>query len=317
MTHPTSGTVIGRISRAGDVGEPGYSCWGQRLPACTYSGSIDDWSGKTQDFLSALLPTCYITEDVYTYLTDDEIESVRGSILGIVPNSYVYQYSYPTSRGTMWCWDFKPEVEARPLPLPDPCEGVTCEDICINADNYSQVCAKEGVDAGKCVFDELIEANSPDCPGYVPPDLCKDIICEPECFGTSNKYETVCDEGICVIGPMIEENSPDCPGYVPPDPCEGVTCEPKCFDNDLHDTVCKEGVCVIGEIIEENCSECPGYVPPDGDTDDEPDDGSPSGDDEYPPKSELAIDLSSLFGDIKPVHIIIAVLAMIFLGLLS
>ena len=272
-THPTSGTVIDRITRVGDVGEPGYSAYGEELESCTYSGSPDDWHGATQGSLSGLLPTCYITESVYTFLTDDEIESCRSKIRGIVPNSYVKTWTYTdcTFRcRTVYCRGFKDGLISRPLPLPDPCAGVTCEDVCIGADKYSQVCAKEGADAGKCVFGEIIEANYFGCPGYVPPDPCEGIVCEPDCFGTSNKYETVCDEGICVIGAMIEENSVEC-----------------------------------------------GYVPPDDDIDDEPDDGIPPVDDEYPPKSELATDLSSIFGDIKPVHIIIAVLAMIFLGLLS
>ena len=227
-THPTSGTVIDRISRAGDVGEPGYSVWGQELPACTYSGSHDDWHGATQDALSAVLPTCYITESVYSFLTDDEIESVRGRLQGIVPNSYAYQYSKRSEFDgrTVWCWEFKPDVEARPVPVPDPCAGVVCEDICIGADKYSQVCAKEGVDAGNCI-----------------------------------------------LGTLIEENSVEC-GYVPPD---------------------------------------------DDEPDDEPDPGEP--DDYIPPvdddTSELATDISSIFGDIKPIYIIIAAIAIIILGLLS
>ena len=48
------------------------------------------------------------------------------------------------------------------------CEGVVCDDICVGADKYSQECATAGEDIGKCVFDELIEANHPDCPGYIP-----------------------------------------------------------------------------------------------------------------------------------------------------
>lgn len=49
------------------------------------------------------------------------------------------------------------------------CTGVVCDPVCIDADKYTQVCVTEGADAGKCTFDELIKANSPDCPGYVPP----------------------------------------------------------------------------------------------------------------------------------------------------
>jgi hypothetical protein len=55
-------------------------------------------------------------------------------------------------------------------PEPDPCEGVVCDDyLCVGADKYSLVCPTDGPYAGQCVKDTLIEANSPDCPGYVPP----------------------------------------------------------------------------------------------------------------------------------------------------
>ena len=50
-------------------------------------------------------------------------------------------------------------------------------------------------------------------------------------------------------------------------------------------------------------------------TDDETDDETD--DDEYEPKSELATDLSSIFGDIDTKWIIIAVIALIILGILS
>jgi hypothetical protein len=72
----------------------------------------------------------------------------------------------------------------------------------------------------------------------------------------------------------------------------------------------------------------PDDEPDDGEPDDgEPDDGIPPVDDdippvdddippvddEYPPKSELATDLSSIFGDIKPIYIIVAAIALILL----
>ena len=162
----TSGTVIDRITRVGDIGEPGYSAYGQTLPACTYSGSQDDWHGATQGSLSGLLPTCYITESVYSFLTDDEVESVRGRLQGIVPNSYAYQYSKRSEFDgrTVWCWDFKSDVEARPVPMLDPCAGVVCEDVCDNTSLYETVC-----EAGTCVRGRLIDADSQTC-GYIPPE---------------------------------------------------------------------------------------------------------------------------------------------------
>jgi len=193
------GTVIGRISRAGDVGEPGYSAWGQTLPACTYSGSQDDWHGATQDNLSALLPTCYITESVYTFLTDDEIESVRGRILGIVPDAYAHQVKEcPDSGKCYYCWRFLPDVEARPLPLPDPCEGIPCPDDCIDYDLYSWKCVE-----GECVPDQLIEENSAAC-DYMPPDREP----KPECTEGDKKPGHVCVAGkwkeVTVAEPVVE-----------------------------------------------------------------------------------------------------------------
>jgi hypothetical protein len=71
-----------------------------------------------------------------------------------------------------------------------------------------------------------------------------------------------------------------------------------------------------------------GIPPGDEVPDDEPDTDEPSGDipngdddippgDEYQPKSEIATDLSSIFGDIKPTYIILAVIGIIILGFLT
>ena len=46
----------------------------------------------------------------------------------------------------------------------DPCEGVVCDDVCVNADRYDQIC-----DDGICIRGVLLEANSPICPGYIAP----------------------------------------------------------------------------------------------------------------------------------------------------
>jgi len=161
-----SGTVIDRITRVGDVGEPGYSAYGQELPSCSCSGSQDDWHGATQGSLSGLLPTCYITESVYSYLTKDEIESCRSRIRGIVPNSYAYKYygGVDSFGKSYYCWDFKDDVLARPLPLPDPCAGVICNPDCFNDDLHETVC-EEGI----CVRGVLIEEDSMQC-GYIPPE---------------------------------------------------------------------------------------------------------------------------------------------------
>ena len=56
------------------------------------------------------------------------------------------------------CWDIQPS----------PCDGVECPDTCVLGDMYSFKCLTDGVNYG-CDFDQLLEENSPDCPGYVPP----------------------------------------------------------------------------------------------------------------------------------------------------
>ena len=159
-----SGTVIDRITRVGDIGERGYSVYGQRLPYCSSSGSQNDFHGATQDGLTAVLPTCYITESVYSYLTPDEVGSVTGRIMGIVSNNYSRMYSKVSefSGRNVWCWGFVDGVEARPLPCKDPCKDVSCPDKCVGVDKFDQVC-QDGI----CVRGTLIETNSEHC-GYTP-----------------------------------------------------------------------------------------------------------------------------------------------------
>ena len=178
----TSGTVIDSIWRTGDVGEPGYSVRGQILPKCTYSGSQDDWSGATQGNLNDLLPTCYITESVYSFLTDAEIESVRGRIRGIVQNDYAYKY-YKGDR--VYCWAFKPEVSVRDLPSLDPCEGVVCDPMCVGLDSYAMICEE-----GACVQGDILKANDPDC-GYIPTD-------EPSIFDLISDNKEILIIGVIV-----------------------------------------------------------------------------------------------------------------------
>ncbi len=215
-----SGTVIDRITRSGDVGEPGYSAYGQSLRKCTYSGSKDDWHGATQGSLSGLLPTCYITENVYTFLTKDEIESCRSKIRGIVPNSYAYKYSECPSYGRCYkCWDFKPDVTARPMPPRDPCEGVVCEPQCEGVDRYSTVCRE-----GSCVKGALMEANSTEC-GYVA----------PVCAEGAKRGKLTCWNGTVIHGEVCRGNK-----WV----TSGETCPPKpeCAEGDKKPgNICRGG----------------------------------------------------------------------------
>ena len=218
----TSGTVIDRITRAGDVGEPGYSCWGQSLRKCTYSGSKDDWHGATQDALSSLLPTCYITEDVYAFLTKDEIGSVRSRIRGIVPNSYAHKTGPlydETFRKNYYCWEFLSGIEARPVPVPDPCEGVVCNPKCVGVDRYATVC-KDGV----CVRGTLVEANSTKC-GYMA----------PVCTEGAKRGKMTCWDGTVIHGEVCRGNK-----WV----TSGEICPPKaeCAEGDKKPGhICSEG----------------------------------------------------------------------------
>jgi hypothetical protein len=67
-------------------------------------------------------------------------------------------------------------------------------------------------------------------------------------------------------------------------------------------------------------SDTPNDTPDDDEhIDDDPTDDEPTyedipTDEEYPPKSQVATDLSSIFGDIKPIYIIAAIIALILLG---
>lgn len=178
--------VIDRVTRVGDVGEPGYSVYGQELPSCTGSGTQDDWHGATQDNLSAVLPTCYITESVYSYLTQDEIESVRSRIRGIVQNNYAYKYykGRDIFNKQIYCWDYVPDVVIRDLPPLDPCEGVVCDPTCVEYDLYSNVC-----EDGACVQGDIIKTNDPEC-GYVPPEF-------------PNIYDTIIDNSVIIIAGLF------------------------------------------------------------------------------------------------------------------
>ena len=226
----TSGTVIDRITRVGDVGEPGYSAYGQSLRECTYSGSKDDWHGATQGSLSELLPTCYITESVYSYLTKAEIESVKDRILGIVPDLYAYRHSVSPSYGRSYrCWEFIDGIEARPL------THVPSDIMTTRIPDGTTV----------CFYGELAEIG-----GYNGIDH---LIVDRD-DGGPNIWSSNFTVGSC-----------DTPYDIPDDETMDI----------------------------------------------------PPVDDEYQPKSELATDLSSIFGDIDKKWIIIGLIAIALLGLLS
>jgi len=128
--HPTSGTVIHGMSRTGDIGEPGYSTSGRYLPTQSkYSNKTNgDWRAATQDAIYYAMPTSsyYITESVFNYMTDDEIDDIRNRCVGIVPDKYYHSYYVGLSSfgNSIYQWEFLPGIEARPLP-PKPETGIT------------------------------------------------------------------------------------------------------------------------------------------------------------------------------------------------
>ncbi|MCD6163787.1 MAG: hypothetical protein J7K40_15430 [candidate division Zixibacteria bacterium] len=174
--------IINRITRAGDIGEPGYSAYGEELPCERKSGRHDSWHGATQDKLSDLLPSCLITKSVLDFLTPSELNSVRTRIQGVVDNSYVKServcgYFGCAIRHTL-------SSKIYPLPAADPCEGITCKPKCVGVDRYETVC-----DGGVCVRGKLIEANSEQC-GFVCTEGTKRS--KETCWDGSTIYKEIC-----------------------------------------------------------------------------------------------------------------------------
>ena len=103
----------------------------------------------------------------------------------------------------------------------DPCEGVVCDNVCMDYDLYSQKCVD-----GECVPDQLLEENSQDCE-YIVPDPCEGIPCLDYCDDINHiKYSNgYCINGECVYN-TIEENSIEC-GYIPPEIEEPIDEEPE------------------------------------------------------------------------------------------
>jgi len=172
-------TIISRISRVGDVGEPGYSVSGEEVPACRKSGSHDSWHGATQGNLRDVMPTSYITRSVYNYLTESERNEIRSRVKGVCENGCVHRIDNPYYGGGQ-CWALNESKIIKDFPYPhDPCDVVVCEDECVGVDRYAMVC-KDGV----CVRGEIVEANSAKC-GYVT----------PECAEGDKKPGYICSEG--------------------------------------------------------------------------------------------------------------------------
>jgi hypothetical protein len=120
-----SGIIINRVTRVGDIGEPGYSVFGEEVPACKYSGKHDSWHGATQDNLGAVMPSSYITRSVYEYLTGAEIEEIRSRVRGVVENDYAYRtgpHRDETFGRQYYCWEV--DLDKLIPGLPEP--RITC-----------------------------------------------------------------------------------------------------------------------------------------------------------------------------------------------
>ena len=85
--------VINNVSRSGDIGEPGYSVYGEELPSNNKRHRHDSWHGATiEGCLCYTMPNAYITQSVYNFLTTDELESIRSKVLGVVEDNYTKDF---------------------------------------------------------------------------------------------------------------------------------------------------------------------------------------------------------------------------------
>jgi hypothetical protein len=98
-----------------------------------------------------------------------------------------------------------------PAPV-DPCAGVTCENVCIGVNLYSQKCVN-----GVCVTDQLIESNSSQC-GYIPPEPEPEYLCE---VGAKRSPHT-CHDGSQIYTEICETDELGGTSWVP----TGETCPP-------------------------------------------------------------------------------------------
>ena len=87
----------------------------------------------------------------------------------------------------------------------DPCENITCGQVCRGEDLWEQKCI-----GGECVDYRIIKPCSEEC-GC---DLCRGIICEDGCFDY-DLWRMKCVDGECEKDYVIEKNSERC-GYEPP-----------------------------------------------------------------------------------------------------
>ena len=87
----------------------------------------------------------------------------------------------------------------------DPCEHVTCDNVCRGEELWEQKCI-----GGECVDSRLIERESRQC-GYKDP--CENVYCTEGCYGY-DQWKMKCVNGECVLDYIIEKDSEQC-GYVP------------------------------------------------------------------------------------------------------
>ena len=161
--------VIKSITRQGDIGEPGYSFYGELVPPSSRSGT-DPWHGATQEPLADGgswygIPNFYVVEGLVNWFTDKEAAAFAPHIRGVVPLSFkiCHQARDRFNKIVTRCvltTDIRTFGEVR-TPT-DPCKDVSCPDKCVGVDKFDQVC-QDGI----CVRGTLIETNSEHC-GYTP-----------------------------------------------------------------------------------------------------------------------------------------------------
>lgn len=199
--------VVHNIRRSTYVEDPGWVVYWEELPHCTYMTTPQYFECSTREYdLSICFPdSAYITKNAIDSLTAEEIGSISSRIIDVVNVPYAYQTGphFDKIAFNYYCWRF--DVNS----VFDPCDGVTCDNICKEYDLWSQTCVD-----GSCIDGALVEQNSPSCE-YIPPDPCEGVVCDPSC--TSYELWTQkCVDGACVNDTMIEQDSSYC-GYVPPD----------------------------------------------------------------------------------------------------
>lgn len=222
-TYITSGVYATSFSTRTRNGETYYWVYGWRLGRQVYRESATDFDGSSKDPLETIGWCDYISESAYNTLSVVMREAFDASSHKVAKDGALTKI--PSGDPGYFRFGLVSDmVYDVPIGL---CKDVVCKPICIGADKYSQKCVTEGPDAGTCVFDKLIEENSPDC-GYVPPE-------EKVCDEGSKRGKVTCWNGSIVHKEVCINNE-----WVP----TNETCpeKPHEEDDDIHDLLDTIGI---------------------------------------------------------------------------